>query len=43
MPLDAWRSLREEPRRRFHELERTLDLRAKLRGRLQFAVGDENK
>jgi hypothetical protein len=43
MPLHAWRSLREEPRRRLHELERTLDLRAKLRGRLQFAVGDESK
>ena len=33
MPLDVWRLLREEPRRGFHELERALDLRAKLRWR----------
>jgi hypothetical protein len=44
LPLDAWRLPREEPRRRLHELEGALDLRAKPRGRLQFAVGgDEGK
>jgi hypothetical protein len=43
MPLHAWRLPREEPRRRLHELERARDLRAKLRGRLQLAVGDEGK
>ena len=43
MPLHAWRLPREEPRRRLHELERTLDMRAKLRGQLQLAVGDEGK
>jgi hypothetical protein len=43
MPLDVWRLPREEPRRGLHELERALDLRAKLRGRQQFAVGEEGK
>jgi hypothetical protein len=43
MPLHAWRLPREEPRRCLHELERALNLRAKLRGRQQFAVGDEGK
>jgi hypothetical protein len=43
MPLDAWRLPREEPRRRLHELERALDLRAKLRGQQQLAVGDKGK
>jgi hypothetical protein len=43
MPLHAWRLQSEEPRRRLHELERALDLRAKLRGRLQLAVGDDGK
>jgi hypothetical protein len=37
--LHAWRLPREEPRRRLHELERAHDLRAKLSGRLQLAVG----
>ena len=35
--------MRKNPILAFDELERALDLRAKLRGRLQFAVGDENK
>jgi hypothetical protein len=43
MPLHAWRLPRVEPRRRLHELERAHDLRAKLRGRLQLAAGDEVK
>ena len=46
MPLDACRLSREEPRRRLHELERALDLRAKLaklRGRQKIAVDDEGK
>jgi hypothetical protein len=43
MPLDAWRMPREEPRRGLHELERALDLQAKLRGWKQFAVGDEGE
>jgi hypothetical protein len=38
MPFDARRLPREEPRRRLHELERTHDLRAKLRGRRKIAV-----
>ncbi len=42
-PLDAWRLPREEPRRGLHELERALDLRAKLRGREEIAVDDEGK
>jgi hypothetical protein len=41
MPLHAWRLPREEPRRRLHELERADNLQAKLRGRLQLAVGDD--
>jgi hypothetical protein len=43
IPLHAWRLPREEPRRRLHELERAHDLRAKLRGQLQLAIGDEVK
>ena len=43
MPLHAWRLPRKEPRRCLHELERAHDLRAKLRGRLQLTVGDEDK
>jgi hypothetical protein len=43
MPLHFWRLHSEEPRRRLDELERVHDLRAKLRGRLQLAVGDEGK
>jgi hypothetical protein len=43
MPLHACRLSREEPRGSLHELERALDLRAKLRGRQQFAVGDEGE
>ncbi len=43
MPLDAWQLLREEPRRRLDELERAHDLRAKIHGRLQFAVVNEVK
>jgi hypothetical protein len=43
MNLDAWHLPREEPHRRLHELNRAHDLRAKLRGRLQLAVGDEDK
>jgi hypothetical protein len=39
----AWRSLREEPHLGLDKLERAHDLRAKLRGRLQLAVGDEGK
>ena len=35
--------MRKKPRFAFDELERALDLRAKLRGRLQLAVGDEGK
>ena len=42
-PLDAWQLPREEPRRGLHELERALDLRAKLRGRQEIAVDDEGK
>jgi hypothetical protein len=41
MPLHAWRLPRKKPRRHLHELERALDLRAKLRGRQQIA--DEGK
>jgi hypothetical protein len=37
------RLLREEPRHGLDKIERALDLRAKLLGRLQFAVGDEVK
>jgi hypothetical protein len=43
MPLHTWRLPRKEPSRRLHELERALDLRAKLRDRHQIAVGDEGK
>jgi hypothetical protein len=43
MPLHAWRLLREEPRRRLHELERAHELSVKLLARLQLAVGDEVK
>jgi hypothetical protein len=43
MPLHAWRLPREEPHRRLHELERALDLRAKLLGQLQLAAADEGK
>ena len=42
-PLDAWQLPREKPRRGLHELERALDLRAKLRGRQKIAVDDESK
>jgi hypothetical protein len=41
MPLHAWRLLREEPRCRLHELERLLNLSAKLLGRQQLAVVNE--
>jgi hypothetical protein len=41
--LPALRSLREKQQRGLDEFEHTHDLRAKLRGRLQFAVGDEGK
>ncbi len=43
VPLNVWRLLREEPLRGLHELDRVLDLRAKLRGRQQLAVSDEGK
>ena len=43
MPLHAWRLPREEPHRRLHELERALDLRAKLLRQLQLAAADEGK
>ncbi len=43
MVLAARRSLRKKPRLGLQELERTHDLRVKLRGRLQIAVGDEGK
>jgi hypothetical protein len=43
MPLHTWQLPLEEERHRLHELEWPLDLRAKLRGRLQLAVGDEGK
>jgi hypothetical protein len=36
--LRAWRSLRKQQRLGLDELEHAHDLRAKLRGRLQFAV-----
>jgi hypothetical protein len=39
----AWRSLRKKSRLGIDELEEALDLRAKLRGRPQLAVGDEGK
>ena len=41
--LPAWRSLREKTRLGLDQFEQALDLRAKLRGRLQLAVGDEGK
>jgi hypothetical protein len=41
--IAAWRSLRKKLRLGLDTLERALDLRAKLRGRLQLAVGDEVK
>jgi hypothetical protein len=34
---------RKKKRRRFHELERPFDLRAKLLGQLQLAICDEGK
>ena len=43
MPLRTWRLPLEEERRRLHEHEWPFDLRAKLCGRLQLAVGDEGK
>jgi hypothetical protein len=43
MPLHAWRLLREEPRRRLHELERARDLSVKFLGRLQLAAVDDDK
>jgi hypothetical protein len=43
MPLHAWRLLREEPRRRLHELERAHDVSVKLLARRQLNVGDEGK
>jgi hypothetical protein len=39
--LPALRSLRKQKRLGFDELEHAIDLRAKLRGRLQLAVGEE--
>jgi hypothetical protein len=42
-PLDVWRLPRKEPRRGFHELERALDLRAKLRGRQEIGVEEEGE
>ncbi len=39
----AWQSLGKQMRLGLDELERALDLHAKLRGRLQLAVGDEGK
>jgi hypothetical protein len=41
--LAALRSLRKQPRLGLDELEWVLNLRAKLRGRQQLAVGDEVK
>ncbi len=41
--LPTVQSLRKKPRLGLDELERAHDLRAKLRGRLQFAVGNEGK
>jgi hypothetical protein len=41
--LAAWRSQSQKSRLGHHELEWTRDLRAKMRGRLQLAVGDEGK
>ena len=41
--LAARRSLREKMSLGLDELERALDLRAKLRGRQQLVVGDEEK
>ena len=35
--------MRKKPLEAFEELEHAHDLRAKLRGRLQYAVGDEGK
>ena len=43
LPLHSRRLPRAEPRCRLHELERVHNWRAKLRGRLQCAVGDEGK
>jgi hypothetical protein len=41
--LAVWRSLGKKTRLSLDELERALDLRAKLFGRYQIAVGDEGK
>jgi hypothetical protein len=35
--------MRKKPRLTFDEVERALDLRSKLLGRLQLAAGDEGK
>jgi hypothetical protein len=45
MRLHAWQKIlhREEPRRCLYELQRVLDLRAKLLGRLQCTINDEGK
>jgi hypothetical protein len=40
--LPTVQSLRKQPRIGLHDQDRALDLRAKLRGRLQLAVGDEH-
>jgi hypothetical protein len=41
--LAAWRLLREKTRLGLDELEWALDLRAKLRGRTQLSIRDEDK